>query len=162
MSPPLMALTCLPGVDPASTQRLLVSDYDVMYYSGDSGATLPLSTPPQTLARVSFWRGFLDAPTSMWGPTMDCWSQATMAPTSPCNPCRHQEREVIVSFAGAKTRSRPLLRGHRGLADAWAGVSGCELYGRPPSESIAWISGQELTDLTANLPSGKPRPSWHG
>jgi len=139
---------------------------NVMYYSGDSGAT-----PALCLHRRRLWRGchsgraFWDGANIYVG-TNDGLAglKRTMAPHFALQPpCRHQEREVIVSFAGAKTAiSTRFFAVTAASADAWAGVSGCELYGSASIGVIAWISGTRTGPiLTANLPSGpRPRPSW--
>ena len=146
-------------VDPASTQRLLVSDYDVMYYSGDSGATLPsVYTAADSGAGVILGGAFWDGANIYVGTNDGLLVSSDNGAHFALQPhAGIKSGEVIVSFAGAKTAiSTRFFAVTAASADAWAGVSGCELYG---SASIGVyrldLGDKNWTDLTANLPSGQ-------
>ena len=146
-------------VDPASTQRLLVSDYGVLYYSGDSGATLPsVYTAADSGAGVILGGAFWDGANIYVGTndgllvSTDNGAHFALQPHAGI-----KSGEVIVSFAGAKTATTTrFFAVTANSADAWAGVSGCELYG---SASIGVyrldLGDTNWTDLTANLPAGQ-------
>jgi photosystem II stability/assembly factor-like uncharacterized protein len=146
-------------VDPTSTQRLLVGDYGTLYFSSNGGATLAsVYTAADSGAGVilggAFWNG-----TTIYVGTNDGLLVSTNNGASFALQAHAgiKAGEVIVSFAGAKTATTTrLFAVTAGSGDAWAGVSGCELYG---SASIGVyrldVGDTNWTDLTANLPAGQ-------
>ena len=146
-------------VDPASAQRLLVSDYAGLYYSGDGGATLSsvykaASAGAGLILGGAFWDGGNIYVGTNDGLLVSTNNGASFA-LQPYGGIK--SGEVMVSFAGAKTATTTrFFAVTAGSGDAYAGVSGCELYG---SASLGVyrldVGDTNWTALTASLPAGQ-------
>ena len=146
-------------VDPTSTQRLLVGDYGTLYFSGNGGATLAsVYTAADSGAGVILGGAFWDGTTIYVGTNDGLLVSTNNGASFALQPhVGIKSGEVMVSFAGAKTGATTrFFAVTADSGDAWAGVSGCELYG---SASIGVyrldVGETSWTDLTANLPAGQ-------
>ena len=145
-------------VDPASTQRLLVSDYGTLYYSGNGGATLAsVYTAANSGAGVIVGGAFWDGATIYVGTNDGLLASTNNGASFALQPHGGiNSGEVMVSFAGAKTGTTTrFFAVTAGSGDAFAGVSGCELYGSA-SIGVYRLDGgaTNWTPVTANLPAG--------
>jgi hypothetical protein len=146
-------------VDPASTQRLLVSDYGALYYSGNGGVTLAsVYTAANSGVGLILGGAFWDGATIYVGTNDGLLVSTNNGASFALQPHGGiKSGEVMVSFAGAKTGTTTrFFAVTAGSGDAFAGVSGCELYG---SASIGVyrldVGDTNWTALTANLPAGQ-------
>jgi hypothetical protein len=146
-------------VDPASAQRLLVSDYGALYFSSNGGATLTsVYTGANSGAGLILGGAFWDGANIYVGTNDGLLVSTNNGASFALQPHGGiKSGEVMVSFAGAKTATTTrFFAVTAGSGDAWAGVSGCELYS---SASIGVyrldVGGTNWTALTANLPAGQ-------
>ena len=146
-------------VDPTSTQRLLVGDYGTLYFSNNGGATLAsVYQAADSGAGLILGGAFWDGATVYVGTNDGLLVSANNGASFALQPHGGiKSGEVMVSFAGAKTAtSTRFFAVTAASGDAWAGVSGCELY---QSASIGVyrldVGDTNWTDLTAKLPAGQ-------
>ena len=145
--------------DPASTERVLVSDYGALYYSGNGGVSMAsVYTAANSGAGLILAGAFWDGATIYVGTNDGLLVSTNNGASFALQPHGGiKSGEVIVSLAGAKTGTTTrFFAVTAGSGDAFAGVSGCELYG---SASIGVyrldVGDTNWTVLTANLPAGQ-------
>ncbi len=141
-------------VDPNRADRLLVSNYSDLYFSGDSGASFHqvyTAADPSGAGLIlagAFWDG-----ASIYVGTNDGVLLSTNNGTSfALQPISGiTAGESVVSFAGAKQASTTRFFAVTST-DAWGGISGCEMTG---AGVYRFEVGQNAwTNLTSKLPSG--------
>jgi photosystem II stability/assembly factor-like uncharacterized protein len=146
-------------VDPTSTQRLLVGDYGTLYFSNNGGATLAsvykaADSGAGLILGGAFWDGAMVYVGTNDGMLVSANNGGSFA-LQPHGGIK--SGEAIVSFAGAKTTTTTrFFAVTAGSGDAWAGVSGCELY---QSASVGVyrldVGDANWTDVTTHLPAGQ-------
>jgi photosystem II stability/assembly factor-like uncharacterized protein len=146
-------------VDPTSTQRLLVGDYGTLYFSNNGGITLAsVYEAADSGAGLILGGAFWDGTTVYVGTNDGLLVSTNNGASFALQPHGGiASGEVMVSFAGAKTATTTrFFAVTAGSGDAWAGVSGCELYS---SSSIGVyrldVGDTNWTAVTSHLPAGQ-------
>lgn len=140
-------------VDPARSDRLLVSNYNVLYFSGDSGATFQkVYTAADSGAGLILAGAFWDGASIYVGTNDGVLLSTNDGKTFALQTIAGiTSGESIVSFAGAKQGSATRFFAVTST-EAWAGISGCEMAG---AGVYSVQPGQGTwTNLTSRLPSG--------
>jgi photosystem II stability/assembly factor-like uncharacterized protein len=146
-------------VDPTSTQRLLVGDYGTLYFSNNGGTTLAsVYKAADSGAGLILGGAFWDGTTVYVGTNDGLLVSTNNGASFALQPHGGiASGEVMVSFAGAKTPTTTrFFAVTAGSGDAWAGVSGCELYA---SASIGVyrldVGDTNWKAVTSQLPAGQ-------
>lgn len=149
--------------DPGSTQRILLSSWDELYFSSDGGASFsPVHTASNPGAGLHVAGVFWDGQAIFVG-TNDglLVSQDDGVSFHPCFTFSYGEGipddEAMVSFAGGKEGGqRRFFAVTMGKEDVWAGITGAEFWGYRAVYRIDWGIGEWEAVVNGIAPGAFP------
>ncbi len=142
--------------DPASTTRLLLSDYSALYFSNDSGATWTTKYTAATGSGLVLAGAFWDGATIHVG-TNDGLLVSTNGGTTFTNSGSNgiPAGQNMISFCGAKEGGTTRFFALTGAtADVFAGVQPEGLFGTYQTVYSKDVGQPSWTQRTTNLPTG--------